>query len=387
MKQSLVSDVEALIRQAAESGEAAGIAVLVLRDGKECLFAAQGCADRESGKPMERRSLFRLYSQTKPVTAAAVMKLAEQGALDLLDEVQRYLPAFRAQKVLEDGRLVSPARPLTVMDLLGMQSGLPYPDADMAGQVMGKLFAENEHLMDEGRGMSTQAFASAMAECPLAFQPGAQFRYGTSADVLGAVVEQAGDMPFDEYLHRYILDPLGMEDTDFFVPPEKKDRLVTCYERTEEGLRVYHTRHLCVRDAFARPAFCSGGAGLFSTLDDYAAFADMLMHGGMGRGGRILSERTVDWMTRAQVADTQWANLTGYGYGRLMRVCLDPGKTTVFAEKGEYGWDGWLGTYFANLPASGLTFLIFQNTKDTGTGCATRVIRNRIYTGLGGEKD
>ena len=117
-----------------------------------------------------------------------------------------------------------------------------------------------------------------------------------------------------------------------------------------------------------------------STLDDYAAFAGMLLGKGRTRDERLLEEKTVEWMTRAQVDTTLWDNLTGYGYGRLMRVCTEPGKASCIAETGEYGWDGWLGTYFANLTASDMTILIFQNTRDTGTGRVTRCVRNRVVS-------
>ena len=241
-------------------------------------------------------------------------------------------------------------------------------------------FVKNENLMDEGKGMDTIAFANAIGECPLAFQPGTAFRYGTSADVLGAIVEIVSGMPYADFLKERIFEPLGMKDTAFYVPEKKKDRLVTCYQRGVNGLEIYPVRHLCVRDHAHAPAFASGGAGLMSTLDDYAAFAGMLLGKGEYKGERLLEEKTVDWMTRPQVDTTLWDNLTGFAYGRLMRICTEPGKASIITETGEYGWDGWLGTYFANLPASDMTILIFQNTRDTGTGRVTRCVRNRVVS-------
>ena len=228
--------------------------------------------------------------------------------------------------------------------------------------------------------MDTIAFAYAIGECPLAFQPGTAFRYGTSADVLGAIVEIVSGMPYADFLKERIFEPLGMKDTAFYVPEKKKDRLVTCYQRGVNGLEIYPVRHLCVRDHAHAPAFASGGAGLMSTLDDYAAFAGMLLGKGEYKGERLLEEKTVDWMTRPQVDTTLWDNLTGFAYGRLMRICTEPGKASIITETGEYGWDGWLGTYFANLPASDMTILIFQNTRDTGTGRVTRCVRNRVVS-------
>ena len=380
----LEQDVHRIMDEAVRSGEVAGINALILQHGEEKLFASSGMADMAERKPVQRRTIFRLYSQTKPVTSAAVMKLVEEGRLDIMDEAQRYLPGFRNQKVLTAQGEEKVQRPVRILDLLSMTSGRPSPDADPAGQAMGELFFDNEARMDRGEGMDTQAFANAMGQCPLAFQPGTQFRYGVSADVLGAVVECVSGMPFPDYLKKTFFEPLDMEDTDFCVPADRQDRLCTCYERTEKGLEVYPVRHLCVRDHVSQPAFASGGAGLMSTLDDYAAFAAMLMNRGSYQGKRILREKTVDFMTSHQVDDTGWETLTGYGYGHLMRVCREAGKASLIAEQGEYGWDGWLGTYFANLPASGLTVLIFQNTRDTGTGRVTRCVRNLVVSALGG---
>ena len=379
-KADIVREIGGILVDAVQSGEAAGISVLALHEGREVFFAAAGEADREKGIALRRDHIFRLFSQTKPITSAAVMTLVEKGKLDVMDPVKRFFPSFANQKVVCAGGFVPPRRDMTVMDLLGMQSGLPYPDGDVAGQAMARLFEENTARMDAGHGMSTAEFVSRMGQCPLAFHPGEDFRYGTSADVLGGIVEVVSGVSFGEYLHKTFFEPLEMKDTAFYVPEEKQDRLVTCYQRTEEGLKPYTTHHLCISDTTLPPAFASGGAGLVSTLDDYAAFAGMLLAGGTYRGKRILHPKTVQWMQKSQVADTRWDSLTGYGYGKLMRICTDPGKTQGLSEKGEYGWDGWLGTYFANFPASGHTLLLFQNSKDTGTGRAARCVRNRLLS-------
>lgn len=382
----LSKQIQEIMQQAIEMHEVAGISCLVQQHGKEILSVHAGYADREKEKEVKRDSIFRLYSQTKPITAAAVMMLVEEGKLDLLDEARRFLPGFENQHVLENGELKPVRRAVTVMDLLSMSSGLTYPDVDEAGQAMAEVFEKNEALMDEGKGMDTITFANAIGSCPLAFQPGTAFRYGTSADILGAIVEVVSGMPYADFLKERLFEPLGMKDTAFYVPEKKKDRLVTCYQRVPGALEVYSVRHLCVRDATEAPAFASGGAGLVSTLDDYAAFARMLLQKGEYHGERLLERRTVEWMTQEQVDTTLWDNLTGFGYGRLMRICTEPGKASVISEKGEYGWDGWLGTYIANLPESDMTILIFQNTKDTGTGRVTRCVRNRIVSACCGVK-
>ena len=164
--------------------------------------------------------------------------------------------------------------------------------------------------------MDTVTFCNRLGEQPLAFAPGSHWRYGTSADVLAAVVEVASGKRFGDFLREELLEPLGMRDTAFWVPAEKRDRFVTAYSRGEEGLKPNEVRHLAVGRYDAPPAFESGGAGLVSTLDDYMAFAQMLMAGGVYRGRRILSEATVRHMTSPQLPPhlqrDMWDNLGGY---------------------------------------------------------------------------
>ena len=384
---SLKKKITACLEKAVDNREAAGISVLIEREGQEWCYAQAGMADIASGKPIARDAIFRLYSQSKPVTAAAAMILADRGVIDLMDGVDKYLPGFRNPRVVQpDGKVVPAPRAPWIIDLLSMTSGLVYPDADPAGQYAAAVFEEDQRLIREGGGMDTLTFCNRLGEQPLAFQPGTHWRYGTSADVLGAVIEAASGMPFGEFLRGEIFEPLGMKDTGFYVPEEKQDRLVTCYERTEEGLKEFSDLHLAVGRYDRAPAFESGGAGLVSTLDDYMAFARMLMNGGKTGGKRILSGAAVHFMTSSQltgeVRRDMWDSLNGYNYSCLMRICEHPGKTAHLGTRGEYGWDGWLGTYFANLPEEKTTFLLCLNAKDTGTASVTRKCRNILAAEL-----
>ena len=380
---SLSRKLTYLIQQAVDRHEVPCATVLVLKDGEEIAYAEAG-SDILTGKPVCRDTIFRLYSQTKPITAAAVALLMERGVLDVADLVEKYLPGFANQKVIQpDGSFVSARRPVTIMDLLGMTAGLSYPGDDAGARFAADLFESNTEAMRKGEGMDTVSFANAIGQLPLAFQPGDEFRYSTCADVLGAVLEVADGRPFDRILQEEFFDPLGMKDTDFFVPDEKHERLVTCARRVPGGLEPWGDLHLCVGDYTKRPAFISGGAGLVSTLDDYARFATMLLQHGSFEGKQYLSPETVDWLTKPQVREGlfwDWDN--GYNYGKLMRHCVDPGKVMGLAEKGEYGWDGWLGTYFWNAPSLGLTGLICMNVTDTGTCSLTRRLRNAVYAAV-----
>ena len=378
---NLREKLEACLEEAVSNHEAAGFNLLILRDGAELCYAQAGKADIDTGKPVARDSIFRLYSQTKPITAAAVMMLAERGTIDLMAGVGQYLPGFRNPRVVNpDGSIVPALRAPWILELLTMTAGLSYPDADPAGQYAARVFEEDQEQIRAGGGMSTMEFCNRLGEQPLAFQPGTGWRYSSCADILGAVVEAASGRRFGQFLWEELFEPLGMKDTDFWVPEEKADRLVTCYRRIPGGLEAFRNLHLAVGQYDRAPAFESGGAGLVSTLDDYAAFASMLMNEGVYNGKRLLSSAAVRFMTAPrltpEVRTDLWDSLCGYNYGCLVRVCDRLGSCGVFSEEGEYGWDGWLGTYFANLPDRRITFLLNQNAPDTGTAAITRKCRN-----------
>ena len=385
---SLADRIGNCLQAAVENREAAGISILIRKKGEDLCYQEAGMADIAGGKPVRRDSIFRLYSQTKPITAAAAMILVDRGLLDLQAGVDQYLPGFRNPRVIgPDGTIEAALRAPWVLELLGMTAGLCYPDADPAGQYAARVFEEDQELIRQGSGMDTVTFCNRLGEQPLAFHPGTGWRYSTCADVLGAVIETVSGKRFGAFLEEEIFGPLGMKDTGFHVPEEKRDRLVTCYRRTENGLEEFRVLHLAVGQYDRPPAFESGGAGLVSTLDDYAAFAEMLMNRGEYRGRRILSRAAAEYMTSPQlsalVQRQMWDSLGGYNYSCLMRICDRPGACAVFAEKGEYGWDGWLGTYFINLPAEGVTFLLFQNVTDTGTSPVTRKCRNILAAETG----
>ena len=377
-----IQQLQACLDQAVAQHECAGVSLLVLKNGREAAFVSSGCADMAQGTPIHRDHIFRLYSQSKPVTAAAAMILMERGQLDLMAGVESYLPGFRNQQVWTPDGPVPASRPVWVMDLLGMTAGVAYPDADPVGQQTAALFNEaHEQILASG-GRSTVDFCNALGQIPLTFHPGSHWRYSTCADILGAVIEVVSGKPFDVFLQEELFDPLGMKDTGFWVPEEKRHRLATCYKRVPGGLEPFSGLHLAVGDYSRKPAFCSGGAGLVSTLDDYAAFAQMLMNGGEYQGKRILLPGTVRFMTQGQLLpvplNDMWDSLKGYTYGKLMRVCEEPGRWAGITRKGEYGWDGWLGSYFANFPEEKLTILSMQNTTDSGTTPVVRKARNII---------
>ena len=255
----LTERLNACLGQAVENREAAGLNLLVLRDGEELCYAEAGMADIETARPIRRDSIFRLYSQSKPVTAAAAMILADRGLLDLQAGIEQFLPGFRNPRVvLPDGSLEPAWRTPWVLDLLGMTSGLCYPDADPAGQYAARVFEEEQEQIRQGGGMDTVAFCNRLGEQPLAFVPGTSWRYGTSADVLGAVIEVVSGKRFGQFLREEIFEPLGMKDTAFFVPEEKR-RYPKKDEKAAKGAAARKTAKKTGRSSSAKSAKSGSG--------------------------------------------------------------------------------------------------------------------------------
>ena len=383
----LQAQINDILAAAVRNHECAGANVLIRRHGEEVLYSQAGMADIAEGRRVERDSIFRLYSQSKPITAAAVMILVERGLIDLMDGVDRYLPGFANPRVVDQrGCITKAVRAPWIMELLGMTAGLAYPDADPAGQYAARVFEDAHAQIRTGGGIPTVEFMNRLGEQPLAFQPGTHWRYSTCADVLGAVVEVVTGKRFGDFLKEELFTPLHMEDTAFWVPEEKRERFVTCYERGENGLTPWLGMNLACGEYSRDPAFESGGAGLVSTLEDYSHFADMMLQKGVWSGRRILSPKSVAFLTTPQltgeVRRDMWDGLRGYSYGKLCRVCVDPGQTAGFAMQGEYGWDGWLGSYYANFPNEGMTILSMQNTTNAGTTPMVRKVRNAVLAAL-----
>ena len=268
MKAELMNRMQEILEEAVAAKELAGGSLLVRQHGEELCYLQAGMADREKGEAVRRDHIYRLYSMSKPVTAAAAMVLFERGQLDLAEPVSRYLPEFSGQLVEENGRLVPAVREVTVKDLLGMTSGLMYNgNPGLTGAYVTELFRQVDERLLTDQAMTTAEIAGALGKGPLAFQPGSSWLYGTSADVLGAVVEAAAGMTFGEFLKKNIFEPLEMKDTGFFVPEEKRDRLAAAYRLNAAGeLERYTQNHLGIINAMDRqPAFESGGAGLVSS--------------------------------------------------------------------------------------------------------------------------
>ena len=388
MENSKITYLQQAMDRSAEWGETAGSLLLVLKDGKEECFLKSGYADIENKKPLERDSIFRLYSMSKPITAAAAMILVERGMIDLMDQVKYIFPSFENIKAVKDGTLCPVTRDVNLFDTFNMTSGLSYPGADIAGSEVGKVFDAVINGLSKvpGGDVTTLDFADRMGRCPLLFDPGSHWAYGSGADIMGAVIEKVSGMSFGEFLKKEIFDPLGMNDTAFYVPEEKAHRLANVYESQAGGMIIYDGENLGIENPpVHKPAFESGGAGLMSTIDDYAKFARMLLSGGEYNGKRILSEDSVRFLTSGQLTpeqqkDFNWEGLQGFSYSHFLRIMNEPEKAVSISRKGEYGWDGWLGCYVANIPSDNMSIIIMTQKKDSGTFGLTRRIRNIVLS-------
>ena len=390
----MIEKLQNVMGKAVTRGDIAGANLLVLKEGKEIAYCESGYRDLENKINMTRDTIFRLYSQTKPITAAAVILLASRGEIDLSAWLSDYFPQYADMYVNINGKRERANRQITVIDLLNMTSGLAYPsDFYEGGKQSGAVFWQIDQRLFSDDQVTTAEFAEMMAKCDLCFHPGEKFLYGTSADIAGALVEKVSGKRFSEFLQDEFFTPLGMTDTAFYVPAEKQSRLTKAYDYDKDGkLFENKTNNLGLR--YYRdvpPAFESGGAGLCSTLDDYAKFATMLINGGEFNGSRILSEKAVKFLTKGGLTDSQkvqlkadWDWMGGYTYGNFMRVCEDESRTSVFANKGEYGWDGWMGTFFSNEPQGKITFLLGMQQLGIGKGgTLTRKLKNIVMSELG----
>lgn len=383
-----INQLKATLKESLEQNEIAGASLMIIHKGKEIFYHEDGFGDLENNKKIERDSIFRLYSMTKPVTAVAAMILLERGRIDLYDPVSKYLPGFKNQKVGQGKDLVKADREVMIKDLLSMTSGLVYDGDDLAGKKTEALFKELEKGLYGKSPLTTLEAMNKLGKCPLAYQPGASWKYGASADVLGAVIEVASGKRLGEFLEEEIFRPLDMNDTGFWVPNEKRDRLVKVYQKSDDDkLKIYEESHLGISNKMDRhPAFESGGAGLVSTIDDYSKFATMLMQGGCFNGKQILKQKTVTFLTTAKLNDIQqnsfenWITLAGHSYGNFMRVMTDCSKAGDLGCQDEYGWDGWLGCYFTNCPNEELTLLLMAQKANSGTMSLTRKLRNIILS-------
>ncbi len=368
-----------------------GVLTLVQRHGKVAHFGKFGSMDIEAGKPMQEDTLFRIYSMTKPITSVAIMILLEEGRLNLFDPVSNFIPSFAKTKVCigsgAPGLKLENQNPvMNIQHLLTHTAGLSY------GSFFDTPIEEfyRQHGPDPvNREAPLQEFIEFIAAIPLAFQPGTQWRYSMATDVLGYIVQVAADMPLADFFKERIFKPLGMTDTDFTVPASKLDRLAQIYTSDE----LYDIRPVLavdvpmIGDVTKHTQSPLGGAGLVSTLADYLAFSYCMLNKGANEGGRLLSRKTVEWMTADHIQASMMpiymgADQRDHGFGLGFRVTTHLGQARRLSSVGEFGWGGAANTFFLVDPAEDFIALLMTQHLPKSPYTVNDVFRNLAYQAI-----
>ena len=385
MNQEKLSLLNDLFAAEIEENRVQGASILIEHKGKLEFSAVYGGDKKDS--------IYKIYSMTKPITTVAVMQLYEKGLIDLYDPVEKYLPGFAHMKVSTAKGLVDAKTSITIRQLMNMTSGLVYPGENSEPErVMAELQVDLHERAVKGEPFSNLDICNELAKAPLLFQPGEGWHYGISADIAAAVVEVVTGIPYGENSKKAIFDPLEMKDTGFYVQPDQMHRLAVMYSRMdEEGhLRRANEKELEWLNLYApdRPPYIeSGGGGLYSTMEDYRHFAQMLLNKGEYKGKQILGRKTVEFISKNQLNDLQmkWVDfdsIEGYGYGNFMRVMMWPERGASNGSVGEYGWDGLPGTYFMIDPKEELMLVYMQQIQQGADLTLRRKMRQIVYGAL-----
>jgi len=375
-----------------DQGGLSGAVTLVWRGGEVIQLNTIGHRDLASGLPMTRDTLFRIASMTKPVTSIAVMMLIEEGKLKLDDPVTRWLPELASMQVLKDptgpvDATVPAARDITVEDLLTHRSGLAYGFTSM-GPI---AYAHEEKLGNPlANPHSPDVWLKALGELPLSYQPGERFHYSHATDVLGFLVARIVGKPIGEVLQARIFGPLGMIDTSFWVPPEKRVRMAKLYQAPPEGA----LKDVSFPHTPTPPAFEGGGGGLVSTADDYLKFARMMLGRGEVDGVRLVKPESIDLMAKNRLTDEQrghgfmgmpfWLS-QGFGLGLSMVLDAEKHQWMGAGAEGSYGWPGAFGTWWQADPANDMILIyLIQDSMPLGPEAVTAMQGQRPTGRIGG---
>jgi len=395
------------MRQQIELERLPCLSVLVHRYGKTGFFDCTGLMDREAAQPVAADTIFRIFSMTKPMTSVAVMMLYEEGHFQLDDPLAKFLPAFTRMHVLQSDESkrawLEPARELiTIRQLLTHTAGLTYNF--MYDSAVDQLYRDHRINFPGGQG-SLAELVDRLAALPLLAHPGSAWTYSVATDVLGRLVEVVSGLPFEKFLEERVFQPLGMVDTAFRISPEKLHRFAAMYgppgtkgmtapaPRADNELRPEPPSGLELLDppdgAFAKPVQApSGGGGLLSTMADYLRFCRMLRNKGELDGTRLLSRKTVDYMTlnhlpgdMASMGQSRFseAPMEGVGFGLGFSVMLDPARAQTIGSVGEYSWGGAASTGFWIDPAEDLIVILMTQLMPSSTWPLRRELHSLVH--------
>jgi CubicO group peptidase (beta-lactamase class C family) len=383
-----------LKRKYLDAGRFAGTQLLVYRRGKVVHNAVQGFADLERKAPMKDDTIFRIYSMTKPVTSVAFMMLFEEGQVALDEPVHKYIPEWKNLEVFQSGtsagfQTMPVSRPMLVVDLLRHTSGLTYGFQQRSN--VDAAYRERK-IGDIALSGTLQTMIDGLAKIPLEFSPGDAWNYSVSTDVIGYLIGKISGQPFEQFLKERIFNPLGMTDTDFYVPDAKAHRFAACYAATpQEGLALQDDP---TKSTFlSPPSFISGGGGLCSTAADYLAFCRALLNGGELDGVRLIGPKTLALMTSNHLPGNRdlpemsksrfsEAAYNGIGFGLGFSVTMDPAKTLIPGSAGEYAWGGAASTAFWVDPAEELITIFMTQLLPSNAYPLRRELRTMVYAAV-----
>ena len=366
-----------------------GVALLV-RNGKIAYYKAAGYNDIAAKSPLQKENIFRIASQTKAITSVAIMMLFEEGKLLLDDPVSKYIPAFKKQSVLDkfnaqdSSYTTLPAKKeITIRELLTHTSGLGY--AQIGSKEANAIYAKND--ITAGIGVTKSTLLQAMdrlGRLPLMHQPGERFTYGLNTDLLGCLVEVISGSSLNDFFKTRIFEPLGMKDTYFFIPQEKAGRLVNLYAEDSLGHLQKSGGNMLngptvVNFPLIKSSYYSGGAGLSSTIYDYAVFLQMILNGGRYDGKQLLSKNTVRMMTMNQIGDLS-VGVNKFGLG--FQVETEKGSAAVPAQEGTFSWGGAFATSYWVDPKEKMVLLFYRQLQGGSHGDVVEKFRAMAYAAL-----
>ena len=389
-----LAQISTAFKQEIDKGNLPGVVMLVARKGRLVYSEALGYLDKEAGKPMSKDAIFRIYSMTKPLVSVAAMMLVEDGKIELTDPISKFLPAMKSMQVsvakadsefAKIGYTLTTAQhEITVQDLLRHTAGLAYANLTQNGPV--KEAYAKAGVDDDPRGLTPAEEVERMSKAPLAHEPGTVWEYSLASDMLGRVVEAASGKRLSEFLAERLFKPLAMNDTAFFVPSDKLNRLAEALPvdaSTGKPNKLYNVT--------AVPNNDSGGAGGVSTAADYLRFAQMMANGGQLDGKRYLSRTTVEFMTSDHLGTRISAPVTpgeillasaGYTFGLGFAVRQAAGIAGVPGSAGEFMWGGYAGTYFWIDPKEQLVAVYMTQAPSPIRAYYRKLFKQLVYAAI-----
>jgi CubicO group peptidase (beta-lactamase class C family) len=393
--QQRLQRIDSHFRTYVDDGRLPGFQVMVSRNGRVAHLSSYGMADREAGRPVEADTMFRIYSMTKPITSVAAMMLWEQGKFELTDPISKWLPEFAEPRVYAGGPAnkyvtVPATEPIRVWHLLTHTAGLTYGFHHV--HVTDEIYRNAGFEFGNPRGFDLKQCVEAWAALPLAFSPGSEWLYSVATDVLGRFVEVVSGQPLDEFFAEHIFGPLGMVDTAFSVDEERQHRLAALYAKvagSETAVRYDQMGNIISK----APQWFSGGGGLASTTRDYTRFTWMLLRGGELEGQRLLSSRTLAYMTRNHLPGNQdlqtfgrpinaEVRTDGVGFGLGFAVVIDPAANKTMCSEGEFNWGGLASTTFWVDKTEDISVVFMTQLMPSSTYSLRPQLRQLVYQSL-----